>query len=336
MPLAAAGNPLHTRSLSVTLLQAADAQLSYAAYVLDLRKRGFAPVAADLQGTGIIHHMRLEGTIDRTGRRLARIGAQMPAVAFEASAATGGESCRDLIGRVDQLAGLPLDGGWARALGTEIGGPRGCSHILTLAHLLGPTTAWALDEDDRLRGGPPTRRIGERVFRRDVTIDGYELEPGRLLLTAQLNDVHCAPAPPLARPLERLAAQREITVRAVVVMPDLAVQEIDANERIRSPHDLVEASWMSRAARVAPLIGQSLRTGVSAALLRHFPTPGADAPLRDALLQLAPALIQCFAALDLWASRFADATAAAETGGLPDSCYMWRRDGALTRTRNDT
>ena len=40
--------------------------VAFAAYVLDLRKRGFAPVGGDLQGTGIIHHMRLDGSIDWT------------------------------------------------------------------------------------------------------------------------------------------------------------------------------------------------------------------------------------------------------------------------------
>jgi hypothetical protein len=254
-------------------------------------------------------------------------------VAFEASAATAGESCRDLIGRVDHLTGAALDDGWARALGSEIGGPRGCSHILSLAHLLGPTARWAFAEDDRLHAGSPRRRIGERIFRRDLTIDGYEVDTGRILLTAQLNDLHCAPAAPLVRPLERLAATREIVVRALTAMPDLAVQEIDASQRRRGPHSLAAAEWGSRAERVAGFVGLSLRPGVSGVLLRAFATPGDDAPLRDALLMLAPTLMQCFAALDFWSSRFSELAAAVDAGAFPDSCYMWRRDGALQRNR---
>lgn len=333
MSLDAAGRPLHTRALSLTLCEAGPPRLDFAAYVLDLRKRGFAPVAADLQGTGIIHHMQLDGVIDRAAQRIDSIGARMPAIAFEATAATGGESCRDLIGRVDHLAGLALDGGYARAVGAEIGGPRGCSHILTLAQLIAPSAQWAIAEDARLHAGVPARRIGERVFRRDVTIDGYETAPGRLMLLTQLNDLHCAPAGPLARPLERLAAQREIVVRATLAMPDLAIETIDASERVRRPADLVEADWRSLQDRVAPLVGLPLRPGVSGALLRHFADPSADAPLRDALLQLAPALIQCFAALDLWSTRLADAGAGAPTGAFPDSCYMWRSGGALQAGR---
>lgn len=333
MSLTAAGHPLHTRSLSVTLSHTTALQAAFAAYVLDLRKRGFAPVGGDLQGTGIIHHMRLDGTVDRAARRIERIAAQMPAVAFEASPATGGESCRDLMGRVDHLAGVSLGEGYTQALGAEVGGPRGCSHILTLAHLLAPSAGWGFTEDERLRGGVPDRRAGERIFRRDVTIDGYELEPGTLLLTAQLNDLHCAPAPALARPMERLAAQREVTVSATLAVPDLALQTIEAHQRRRSAADPVGAGWMSLADRVAPLVGLSLRPGVSSALLRQFATPGDDAPLRDALLMLAPALIQCFAALDLWATRLADTSAVSEMGGFVDSCYMWRGDGALQRSR---
>jgi hypothetical protein len=333
MPLSVAGHPLHTRTLSVTLSHAEPPAVAFAAYVLDLRKRGFAPVGGDLQGTGIIHHMRLDGALDRSTETIARIDAQMPAVAFEASPNTGGESCRDLIGRVDRLTGLSLRDGYTRGLGAEIGGTRGCTHILTLAHLLGPTARWGLSEDTRLHGAAPARRAGERIFRRDVTVDGYERENGQLLLSAQLNDLHCAPAPPIARPMERLAAQREITVSATLTVPDLTLTAIEAHERRRTAADAADAQWVSRAELLAPLVGVSLRPGVSTTLLRYFGDPGDQAPLREALLMLAPALIQCFAALDLWTMRAADVSAVGESGGYPDSCYMWRRDGALQRNR---
>ena len=105
--------------------------------------------------------------------------------------------------------------------------------------------------------------------------------------------------------MERLAAQREIAISATLAMPDLALETIDAHERCRNGADPGSAEWVSRGERVAPLVGLSLRAGVSGNLLRQFAEPGADAPLRDALLMLAPALIQCFAALDLWTMRSA-------------------------------
>lgn len=331
--LSAAGHPLHTRSLSVTLAHDSAERATFAAYVIDLRKRGFAPVGGDLQSTGIIHHMRLDGAVDRVAGRLERISAQMPAVAFEASAATGGESCRDLIGRLNHLEGLSLDDAFARGVGAEIGGPRGCSHILTLTHLLGPTVRWALGADARLHGSHPTRRAGERIFRRDVTVDGYEAAFGELRLTLQLNDLHFAPAPALCEPMQRFGAQTEIIASATVTMKDLFVQQLEVHERRRTVEALAP-EWRARPDVTAPLVGQSLRSGVSARLLAHFADPGDDAPLRDGLLQLAPAIVQCFAALDIW-SLMPGGGVAGETGGMPDSCYMWRTGGALGNTRKN-
>ena len=119
MQLEARGLPIHTRTLSVTLSADDDGAVAFDAYVLDLRKRGFVPVAGDLQGTGIIHHMLLAGTLDPLARTITHIGARMPTVAFEASAASEGESCRDLAFRVGHLDGTPIDGSWARTLGAE-------------------------------------------------------------------------------------------------------------------------------------------------------------------------------------------------------------------------
>jgi hypothetical protein len=281
MPLSAIGHPLHTRTLSVTLTHADPPIVGFAAYVLDLRKRGFAPVGGNLQGTGVIHHMRLDGTVDRAAGRIEQISAQMPAIAFEASPATRGESCRDLIGRVDHLVGQNLDDSYAGAVGSEIGGPRGCSHVLTLAQLLAPTIRWAFTIDERLHGRPPARRTGERIMRRDVTVDGYEPALGELALTMQLNDLHFAPAPALAQPMQRFGLQTEITASAALTMKDLTVQTLEVYERRRTAENLTTAEWRARADVAAPLVGQSLRAGISARLLAQFADPGDDAPLRD-------------------------------------------------------
>src|SRR5262249_31189586 len=108
---------------------------------------------------------------------------------------------------------------------------------------------------------------------------------------------------------------------------------VEGREGGRTAGELVDAQWAARAERVAALRGLSLRPGVTAALLQHFGEAGDDAPLREALLMLAPALIQCFAALDLWTMRAADASTMGEAGGYVDSCYMWRQDSALQRNR---
>ena len=121
MSVEARGLPAHTRTLSVTLRHADAAGVDFAAYVLDLRKRGFVPVGGDIQGPGIIHHMSLSGRIDRAAGRIETIRAEMPTIAFEATPATGGESCRDRIDRVVGLAGTPLAGAYASRVGAAVG-----------------------------------------------------------------------------------------------------------------------------------------------------------------------------------------------------------------------
>lgn len=333
MQLEARGLPIHTRTLSVTLIATATEAIELSAYVLDLRKRGCVPVAGDLQGTGIIHHMQLAGTVDPRTRTLSSVGVRMPTVAFEASSASGGESCRDLVGRVDALAGASLDDGWIRRLGGEIGGPRGCSHVLTLAQLAGPTTVWALDQDRRLNGDAPRWRAGERLFRRDVVVDGYELE-GELYLTLQMNDLHFAPIADGAPAVDRFGAQLEMRAAARLSMGAMELSACTIAERRRTAAELDTAAWRDRPDRSTPLVGASLRSGISAALLRQFGEPGEDRPLLDALLMLAPATVQCMASfIDTWTKVPWMAAGGNETGGYPDSCYMWRRDGALGKKR---
>jgi hypothetical protein len=73
---------------------------------------------------------------------------------------------------------------------------------------------------------------------------------------------------------------------------------------------------------------------VTAELFRRLGNAAGDRPLLDALLMLAPALIQCVAAnSEPFATLFRDNPSLVAMGGLPDSCYMWRRDGALQRAR---
>ena len=76
MRLDVRGDPLHTRALSVTLAVRADGKLDVHGSIVDLRKRGFVPVAGDLQASGIIHDMRLAGLIDVPSATLERLVAE--------------------------------------------------------------------------------------------------------------------------------------------------------------------------------------------------------------------------------------------------------------------
>ena len=325
------GHPLHTRSLSITLTRRPDGRLDACGELVDLRKRGFVPVAGDLQPSGVVHHMLLDGVVDPDARVLDDIVARQPTVAFEPSALTGGESCRDPVDRIRALAGSRLDDGFARRLGDEIGGPRGCSHILTLAHLLASTVTWLLARDG---GAPGARhRPGERVFRRDVIVDGVEPAGGGVDLALQLIDLELAPAPPSAPSMDRFGSAREVRALAAVDLGRYAFGRVHLVERRRDAAHL-DAPWRERDDVASRLPGLSLGRGVSAALLARLGGRLEDLPIQDGLLMLAPALIQVFAALsDDWPTLAREQRWLLGMGGQPDSCWMWRRGGALQASR---
>src|SRR6185436_15595677 len=116
MELSLAGHPIHTRALSVTVTQSTSGRATVDASILDLRKRGFCPVGSELQGMGIIHHMELRGVLDMHSGTMERIDAAQPTIAFEASPATQGESCRDPVGRLATVRDVPLGEPFANAL----------------------------------------------------------------------------------------------------------------------------------------------------------------------------------------------------------------------------
>jgi hypothetical protein len=333
MRLDARGTPLHSRALTIVVARRAEGGLAVEGTLVDVRKRGFVPVAGDLQGSGLIHHMRLLATATADGDRLESIVADQPSVAFEPTATTAGESCRDPIRAVEALAGAPIDAELARRTSTALGGPRGCSHLLTLAHLLGATL---LSVRPRLAAVPsPGWRPGERIFRRDLVVDGSEPAAGVVQLAAQLTDLAFVPAPARARPMARFGAAYELRALADVEWPGLAVRALAVADRSRAPDTLDVATWASRDDAVADLAGLRLGGGAASTLLARF-GDAADRPLLDTLLMLAPALIQCAAALsDPWAALYRTNPSEIALGGLPDSCYMWRRDGALDKLRGE-
>src|SRR5207247_5505829 len=117
------------------------------------------------QTGGVIHDMRVRAEIALGPQRIAAISVEQANVAFEPSLATGGESCRDPRARIEALVGTPLDGESTRRLGAALGGPLGCSHVLTLAQLLLSTaqTGLALDRE---RFGGAARPDGQPVLHR--------------------------------------------------------------------------------------------------------------------------------------------------------------------------
>jgi len=335
MQLDLRGHPLHTRALSITLAQAGPGRLAAHASLLDLRKRGFVPVGGDLQPSGIVHHMLIDAEVDPAAGTVVRMEAAQPSVAFEASALTRGESCRDVAGAIAALAGAALDAGWSRRLAEAIGGPRGCSHVLTLAQLLGPTLAWALVRDRAVVGAAPRRRAGERLFRRDLVVDGALAADGATLaLAVQLTDLHSHPAPAVVPSMDRFAEALEVRALAHVAMGSQTVVELALAERRRG-RDTLAAGWHRRDDVAADLVGLGLGRGVSAALVERLGGGADDRPLLDALLALAPALIQVYAAVsDGWPEMALHDGWLVGLGSRPDACWMWRAEGALMAARS--
>jgi hypothetical protein len=333
MELDVRGDPVHTRALGVSLVWRADGRLDLRGHVHDLRKRGFVPVGGDLHGSGIVHHMRISGVVDPERRSLDALDSEQTNVAFEPSRLTRGESCRDPAPALRALAGTRLDAGFARHVGAGYGGPRGCSHVLTLVQLAGATVAWALDREAERAGAVRPFAAGSRLFSRDLVFDGLEIGRLRLLVAAQLTDLHFADAPEDALPLDRYAADRSLRVRAEVDCERMELVAVQAAESLRTHAD-ERPRWRPWDAALAGLAGLPLRAGVSAELLRRIGPEPARQALLQLLLQLTPAVQQSVGGLaSAWDPGRMRALGVVGAGSFPDSCYMWRRDGALQQRR---
>ena len=330
MELETIGAPAHTRTLVVSLAQLAPDRIDASGAIVDVRKRGLVPMASDLQTAGVIHDMRVRAEIALSPARVAAISVQQANVAFEPSLATGGECCRDPGPRIAALIDTPLDGDSMRRLGAALGGPLGCSHVLTLAQLLLSTaqTGLALERE---RYGDAARPAGQRIFHRSLSIDGVLGRDG-LQLALQQADVHFVPLVPRADtdPLDRLAGRLEIRAQAEIDPDAMVLRSLRAAER-DSARDAFYGAWRDRSAPLADLAGRSALAGMAAGLFERLGARDADRPLLDALLSLAPTLIQCVPALmERWQSRpGAPRPGMMAGGGMADSCYMWRTGGAL-------
>jgi len=335
------GSPIHTRALEIEVSQADDGRLRATGVILDLRKFGFVPTGGELQTSGFIHHMSLDARIDPSTSILESIEPAQAVVAFEAGPRTGGESCRDSIGRLRGLAGTRLDEAFSKTLAATYGGALGCSHLLTLAHLLAATVPKAIAWENAARAArPAVRERGERILKRSLVLDGFDLDDGAALDVAmQLNDVFTAPFSLVGSPLDRFGRQHEVRVLARVDMKDVTLASIRGQERERAGVPIAAGGWLSRDAVLAPLVGGPAIYGLGRNVRAHLGAGPAHATLRDTLQHFAPGLIQCLAA---FAHRMVEGGGGVgeepsilQLGGLPDSCYIWREGGPGMRMREE-
>ena len=328
MPISVTGEPLHTRMLTVDVQVGEGGGFAVQGQVIDLRKRGLVPVPGSRQLPGVIHHMALRARVDGATRALERLEVEQPAVAFEPSAATRGESCRDPAPALQSLVGRRLDDAFLPALSACFGGARGCTHLLTLARLLASATQRALALEAALPAAP--RAPGERVFRRTVSVDGFEQPERSMQLAVQLGDVHVAPGE-VGDALDQLGVQTEVRALATVDLATTVLRELRLEERTRTRATLREP-FEDRSALLRDLAGRPLVGGLGAELVARFGREPEAAPRLDALLSLAPGYVQCVAAVsDLFGPD--GPTPSAAVGPPPDSCFMWRQGGALQALR---
>lgn len=343
----AVGLPLHTRSLSVLVSREADGRHRARGDVVDLRKNGCVPSVDDVQPAGIIHMMGIDLDFDPGSLRLDRIAVEQPFVAVEPSPATGGECCRDPAPRLVALCGEHLDPGFTRRLGTAFGGSLGCSHLLTLFQLMASTVPRAITLERRriAREGDETA-TGTRFLRRALTVDGQQLPDDTIDVAIQLTDTHTRPPFPGNRGFERLVEVREVKLFAAIERKRFSLLRFALRERQRGIDDPAGTPWIDHGKLLAPLVGVPVLPGMAArvfALLGSEPDhEGGNGPLRDTLLQLAPGFIQITAALmdHDFRSHATDARAdgpatpsVSGIGGMPDSCYMWRKGSPFTEAR---
>jgi hypothetical protein len=337
------GHPVHTRSLTLSVSALEGGRWRARGDVIDLRKCSFVPMMDGLQPAGIIHQMTIEAVLDSRSRQLESIETAQPFVAIEASEVSRGECCRDPAWRLQELVGERLDAEFSARLSQVFGGPRGCSHLLTLFHLMATALPKALDLDRALTAElGVARTVGERVFRRSCFVDGCEIDDSTVGVAIQLADFLDKPSAAVESPLDRLALQSDARAYAEVDRQTLALHTLQAAVRERTGKTLASAAWDSADADVRELAGASVIGGLAARLFQLLGNVPERRLLLDCLLQLAPGYIQIMAALmEPWFARGESPSPRAgsasldiaSVGGTPDSCYMWRTGGPMTSLR---
>lgn len=347
MQVSVSGHPLHTRSLTLTVHTAPAGRWQARGDIIDLRKCSFVPMLSDLQPAGIIHHMTIELLFDPAERRIESLVVSQPHVAIEASETSGGECCRDPAPRLQALVGEAIDDDFAGKLSAEFGGPRGCSHLLTLFQLMASALPRAAGDEETLqRAQTSPRPIGDRLFQRSVFVDGHETPEGAVDLGVQLVDFHMQPPDLVKTSLDRLAAQRDARVYARIATQTLAITALQASVRQRSGDNLASARWQDRSPELAAMVGPPVIPGLARRIFNALGDTPEDRLLTDAMLQLAPGYIQVLATLmERWftgqsaesdedpLSQESTDVSVGAIGGMPNSCYMWRDGGRLGAVR---
>ena len=268
----------------------------------------------------------------RAGAALTRIRAEQPSVAFEASPGTGGECCRDPVSRSRALAGCALDAGFAKRLGAR---DRRSARLLARAD---PGALRRLDRRAGARRRPRAPRRGPLAHRASASSSAASRSTASPRRTAA-SSWRCSWPTCTARrrraeadPFAKLARHFELRVNASVDLDTLTLRRVGAAERSTEPGS-ESTLWRDarRGRRVARRSGRhGRRRQRGARALRRRGRRAAARRAAQSLADCRPVHPRHLRALALPRERDA-APGMFASGGMLDSCYMWRRGGFLAQ-----
>lgn len=329
MYLPISGHPLHTRSITVSLIRTPGERWRLSGDIIDLRKSGLAPMSFSLQPPGIVHQMKLELDVDVGSHVIESVQPSQTVVAFETTKHSAGESCRDPLGNLDDLLGERIDANFSKKLSQTFGGPRGCSHLLTLFHYVASVIPRAL----KVESGYAAERLpNELAFHSNMTLDGFQSAQQEIELAVQINDVHLKPEERISGDIERLALEQGLRFYTRVDTQTMKMQDVLSAVRRRDADTLL-AAWRARNDWASELVNIPIMPGLAGRARGLCRDHSDRALLLEALLQLAPGYIQVTSGLaEQWIARVREGMEDAgdrPLGGGTNSCYMWRAGGSL-------
>ena len=137
--------------------------------------------------------------------------------------------------------------------------------------------------------------------------------------------------------MDQFGSETEVRVNATVDLSDgMSITNISGGQRTRDYDGLEAAEFVDCTDELLFLNGQSAMRGISQRVLGEFGEASASRPLRDALLMLAPAFVQCLASLsDRWPIDAKANPSLLGICGRADSCYMWRDGGPVANAEQE-
>jgi hypothetical protein len=291
------GDPIHERTIEVDVGPEADGRREVRGRVQDRRHQGHTYTGSMVIGPGVVHDMSARLVLDLRAGSVESASGTMDRAAFDGSAETGFESCRDILPNVADLAGIAIDERLPDAIRRAIGRERGCYHLTTLCLAMAPVVL-------RARRGPlPPGDAAKREI--------------RLLATHAEPDVRFS-----GTLVDRLgSAAHRAGLAFTVVLGSLALHDVEAY----SAPDLTRHREVE-----ATLCGMPLVGGFARAVRKALTSIDGASELVDLALNLNAIFTQGMV-LAPTVEVAAPADEQAPTSRALGTCYMWRSGGAAER-----